>query len=43
MENYIISLTTIPSKFDNLYKTMDSLIAQVIIPKKNNTSYTKNI
>jgi hypothetical protein len=32
--NYIISLTTIPSKFDNLYKTIDSIITQTILPTK---------
>jgi len=29
----VISLTTIPSKFDNLYKTIDSLIAQTVVLK----------
>lgn len=32
--NYIISLTTIPTKFHNLYKTIDSIINQTILPKK---------
>jgi hypothetical protein len=32
--NYIISLTTIPTKFDNLHKTIDSIINQTILPKK---------
>ena len=32
--NYIISLTTIPSKFDNLYLTIDSIINQTITPNK---------
>lgn len=32
--NYIISLTTIPSKFDNLYLTIDSIIKQTILPIK---------
>ena len=30
----IVSLTTIPSKFDNLYLTIDSLITQTILPSK---------
>ncbi len=34
MNNYIVSLTTIPSKFDNLYITMDSLINQTMLPSK---------
>ena len=32
--NYIISLTTIPSKFDNLHITIDSILNQTILPKK---------
>lgn len=32
--NYIISLTTIPTKFDNLYLTIDSLINQTVLPNK---------
>ena len=32
--NYIVSLTTVPSKFDNLYITMDSIINQTILPSK---------
>lgn len=32
--NYILSLTTIPSKFDNLHLTMDSLVNQTITPTK---------
>ena len=31
---YIITLTTIPSKFDNLYITLDSLVNQSLIPKQ---------
>ena len=34
MNKYIISLTTIPSKFDNLYLTMDSILNQTIKPSK---------
>jgi hypothetical protein len=34
MINYIISLTTIPTKFDNLYLTIDSIINQTIVPDK---------
>ena len=34
MFNYIISLTTIPSKFDNLYITMDTLVQQTMLPSK---------
>jgi hypothetical protein len=34
MYHYIISLTTIPSKFDNLYLTIDSIISQTILPDK---------
>ena len=30
----IVSLTTIPSKFDNLYLTIDSLIHQTVLPSK---------
>lgn len=32
--NYIVSLTTIPSKFDYLYLTMDSIINQTMLPTK---------
>jgi len=32
--NYIVSLTTIPSKFDNIYKTLDSIIIQTLLPEK---------
>ena len=32
--NYIVSLTTIPAKFDNLYLTIDSIINQTILPDK---------
>jgi len=32
--NYIISLTTIPSKFDNLHKTIDSIVNQTHLPSK---------
>jgi len=32
--NYIVSLTTIPSKFDNLHLTIDSLVNQTILPSK---------
>jgi hypothetical protein len=32
--NYIISLTTIPSKFDNLHLTIDSIINQTMLPLK---------
>jgi len=32
--NYVVSLTTIPSKFDNLYITIDSLVCQTILPSK---------
>ena len=32
--SYIVSLTTIPTKFDNLHKTIDSIINQTILPKK---------
>jgi hypothetical protein len=32
--NYIVSLTTIPSKFDYLHNTIDSIINQTILPKK---------
>jgi hypothetical protein len=32
--NYIISLSTIPSKFDKLYMTIDSIINQTVLPKK---------
>jgi hypothetical protein len=31
---YIVSLTTIPAKFDNLYLTVDSIINQTILPDK---------
>jgi len=31
---YIVSLTTIPTKFDNLYLTIDSIINQTILPDK---------
>ena len=34
MLNYIISLTTIPSKFDNLHITIDSIIHQTLLPSK---------
>ena len=34
MKKYIISLTTIPSKFDNLYQTIDSIISQKLFPNK---------
>ena len=34
MLSYIVSLTTIPSKFNNLYKTIDSIVSQTIIPIK---------
>ena len=34
MTNYIISLSTIPSKFDYLHLTIDSLINQTILPSK---------
>lgn len=34
MNNYIVSLTTIPSKFDDLYITIDSLVCQTVIPCK---------
>jgi len=34
MNNYIVSLTTIPSKFDNLHLTIDSILRQSILPKK---------
>lgn len=34
MFNYIISLTTIPSKFDNLYITIDSIINQTLLPSQ---------
>ena len=34
MNKYIVSLTTIPSKFDNLHITMDSIICQTILPTK---------
>jgi hypothetical protein len=34
MNNYIVSLTTIPSKFDNLHLTIDSILSQSILPKK---------
>ena len=30
----IISLTTIPSRFNNLYITIDSILAQTILPDK---------
>jgi hypothetical protein len=30
----IISLTTIPPRFDNLYITIDSILAQTILPDK---------
>ncbi len=32
--NYIVSLTTIPSKFDNLHLTIDSIVHQSILPNK---------
>jgi hypothetical protein len=32
--NYIISLTTIPSKFENLHITIDSILNQTILPNK---------
>ena len=32
--NYIVSLTTIPSKFDNLHITIDSIINQTVLPSK---------
>jgi hypothetical protein len=31
---YILSLTTIPSKIDNLHITMDSFICQTRMPNK---------
>lgn len=34
MNNYIVSLTTIPTKFDNLHLTIDSIISQTILPSK---------
>jgi hypothetical protein len=34
MTKYIVSLTTIPSKMDNLYLTIDSIIQQTIVPDK---------
>jgi hypothetical protein len=34
MNKYIVSLTTIPTKFDNLYLTIDSIITQSILPDK---------
>lgn len=34
MNNYIISLTTIPTKFDSLYITIDSLVCQTVLPSK---------
>jgi len=34
MNKYIVSLTTIPSKFNNLHKAIDSLINQTILPEK---------
>jgi hypothetical protein len=34
MPKYVFSLTTIPSKFDNLHYTIDSLLAQSIAPEK---------
>lgn len=34
MNNYIVSLTTIPTKFDNLYITIDSLVCQTVLPSK---------
>ena len=34
MNKYIVSLTTIPTKFDNLYLTIDSIINQTILPDK---------
>lgn len=34
MPKYVFSLTTIPSKFDNLHYTIDSLLAQTIAPEK---------
>ena len=34
MNKYIVSLTTIPTKFDNLYLTIDSIINQSILPDK---------
>jgi hypothetical protein len=34
MLNYIISLTTISSKFDNLHITIDSIINQTLLPSK---------
>ena len=34
MNNYIISLTTIPSRFEQMYKTIDSIISQTFLPSK---------
>lgn len=34
INNYIITLTTIPTKFDNLYMTIDSIISQTLLPNK---------
>jgi GT2 family glycosyltransferase len=31
---YIVSLTTIPSKFDNLHLTIDSIVNQTVLPDK---------
>ena len=34
VNNYIVTLTTIPSKFDNLHLTIDSIINQTMLPSK---------
>jgi len=34
MSNYIISLTTIPSKFEFIYLSIDSILNQTILPEK---------
>ena len=34
MPEYIVSLTTIPSKFEHLYLTIDSLMNQTLLPSK---------
>ena len=34
MNNYIVSLTTMPSKFDNLHLTIDSILCQTVLPNK---------
>jgi hypothetical protein len=34
MSNYIVSLTTIPSKFESIYLSIDSILNQTILPEK---------